>query len=91
MLPAKADLVLSDDDAPVEGQMKPHTKPMAGYSPHEARQESVHANASAASVLRKGEGDVVVGVGVGPAQAAGAPEALEKSRVWNQGERKSVV
>jgi hypothetical protein len=52
---------LSDDDAEVEGQMKPHKKPIEktakSMTPQGQRDSVAHANAIAVSRLRKGEGD----------------------------------
>ncbi len=92
----KADSVgtkkLSEDDADDEAQMKPHTKPIekikkseAVYNgtPQSIRDTVAHANAVAASRLRKGQEYITHGQGIpAPAQA---PETLEKAHTWNQG------
>ena len=75
------------DGMPTGVPMKPHKKPMDslhGAIPAHQREVVAHENAQLVSKLRKGEDDVVVGVGV-PEPAPETPFQLEKGRMWSQG------
>jgi ribosomal protein L37E len=86
---------LSEDDEEDEEQMKPGKKPLeasVGKSmavPQHQRDLVAHENAQVVSQLRKGEEDIVVGMGqVLPEELA--PEG-EKTKFWTQGEKAMIV